>query len=152
MKPAPPDLAAKLNLAPRSRLFVLNAPAALSVSQKLAGIEVTSAWPRSGEVRQILAFVTCLAEVEGYAAKIAERAAADAVVWFAYPKGSSKRYTCEFNRDTGWRALGDKGYEPVRMIAYDEDWSALRFRRVEFIRTMTRKRAISAGGKARVQA
>jgi hypothetical protein len=151
MKPASPDLAAKLNLAPQSRIIVLNMPPKLSVAQRLPGIEINSAWPRSGEIRQILVFVTRLAEVERFAAKVAERAAADAVVWFAYPKGSSKRYTCEFNRDTGWRALGDKGYEPVRMIALDDDWSALRFRRAEFIRTMTRKRAISAGGKARVQ-
>ena len=34
--------------------------------------------------------------------------------------------------------MGDAGFEPVRMVAIDEDWSALRFRRVEFIKTMNR--------------
>ncbi|HXR96363.1 MAG TPA: hypothetical protein VN709_00830 [Terriglobales bacterium] len=151
MKPAPPSLAAKLNLAPQSQIVVLNRPQELPVAQRLPGIEISSACPRSGEIRQVLVFVTRLAEVERFAARVAERAAADAVVWFAYPKGGSKRYTCEFNRDSGWQALGEKGYEPVRMIAFDDDWSALRFRRAEFIRNMTRKRALSAGGKARVQ-
>jgi hypothetical protein len=34
--------------------------------------------------------------------------------------------------------MGKAGFEPVRMVAIDEDWSALRFRRVEFIKTMNR--------------
>jgi hypothetical protein len=69
----------------------------------------------------------------------------------AYPKGTSKNYKCDFNRDTGWAALGASGFEPVRMIAIDEDWSAIRFRRVEFIKTMTRdpNSRLSEKGKAR---
>ena len=34
--------------------------------------------------------------------------------------------------------MGKAGFEPVRMVAIDEDWSAVRFRRVEFIKTMNR--------------
>jgi hypothetical protein len=34
--------------------------------------------------------------------------------------------------------MGEAGFEPVRMIAIDEDWSAKRYRRVGFIKTMTR--------------
>ena len=66
-------------------------------------------------------------------------------------KGSSKRYTCDFNRDTGWHVLGEAGFEPVRQVAIDEDWSALRFRRVEFIKSFKResKHAISQRGKKR---
>jgi hypothetical protein len=62
----------------------------------------------------------------------------DALFWFAYPKKSSKKYQCEFNRDNGWQSLGDLGFEPVRMVAIDEDWSALRFRKAENIKTITR--------------
>ena len=82
---------------------------------------------------------------------IANRAQGDAIVWFAYPKGTSKRYKSEINRDTGWQALGQAGFEPVRAVAIDEDWSALRFRRVEFIKTMTRAKEhrMTAQGKAR---
>jgi hypothetical protein len=38
------------------------------------------------------------------------------------------------------------------MVAIDEDWSALRFRRAEYIKTMTRdeKRAMSTPGKAKL--
>jgi hypothetical protein len=71
----------------------------------------------------------------------------DEVIWLAYPKLSSKKYTCEFNRDTGWQALGDIGFEGVRMVAIDEDWSALRFRRAENIKTIIRSFAMSKKGR-----
>jgi len=66
-----------------------------------------------------------------------------------YPKALLKRYRCEFNRDTGWDALGRAGYEPVRQVAVDNDWSALRFRKVEHIWTMKRNQegAISLAGR-----
>jgi len=54
--------------------------------------------------------------------------------WFAYPKGTSKRFRCEFNRDSGWHVLRSAGFDSVRMVAIDEDWSALRFRRRELIK------------------
>jgi hypothetical protein len=34
--------------------------------------------------------------------------------------------------------LGREGFEPVRMVAIDEDWSAKRYRRAGFIKNMTR--------------
>lgn len=49
-------------------------------------------------------------------------------------EGTSRRYTCEFNRDTGWAALHKAGFDTVRQVAIDEDWSALRFRRIEYIK------------------
>jgi hypothetical protein len=75
----------------------------------------------------------------------------DAILWLCYPKGTSKKYRCEFNRDTGWQAIGAYGFEPVRQVAIDEDWSALRFRNVDFIKKMTRSDAmiLSDAGKAR---
>ena len=41
--------------------------------------------------------------------------------------------------------------EPVRLVAIDEDWSAKRFRRAEFIKTMTRPEEwrFSKAGKAK---
>ena len=75
-----------------------------------------------------------LAEVAA-AAKLLPKAVGDAIVWLAYPKGTSKRYQCEFNRDNGWAAIEAAGFESVRMVAIDDDWSALRFRRSEFVKS-----------------
>jgi hypothetical protein len=104
------------------------------------------------EIAFSLAFVTKQKEVDAIAKTVARKAKGDAIVWFAYPKGTSKKYQCEFNRDNGWTALGAAGFEGVRMVAIDEDWSALRFRRVEFIQTMTRekKHAMTKQGKKKV--
>jgi hypothetical protein len=99
-----------------------------------------------------LAFVTTGAQLQAAADAILPRAQGDAVVWFAYPKGTSRRYRSEINRDSGWAPLGAAGFEGVRQVAIDEDWSALRFRRVEHIKTMKRdaSRAATEQGKARV--
>lgn len=99
-----------------------------------------------------MAFVTQQTEVDALARELASKARGDALLWFAYPKGSSKRYKCEFNRDTGWAILGDLGFEAVRQVAIDEDWSALRFRSVEYIKTMIRDKnmAMSQAGRERV--
>jgi hypothetical protein len=91
------------------------------------------------------------AEADAAVKGVTERAKGDAVVWFAYPKGSSKRYTSTINRDTGWDSLGAAGFEAVRMVAIDEDWSAVRFRRAEFIKSMQRdpEWAMSPVGKTK---
>ena len=79
--------------------------------------------------------MTKKSEVDALAAKVAKRAKGDAVVWFAYPKGSSKKLRCDFNRDTGWDAVKAAGFDTVRAVAIDEDWTGLRFRRTEFIKS-----------------
>jgi hypothetical protein len=39
---------------------------------------------------------------------------------------------------TTGKFLGDLGFEPVRMVAIDEDGSALKFRKEKHIKTLTR--------------
>jgi hypothetical protein len=80
-----------------------------------------------------LAFVTTQDRVDALAPHIGRKAEGDAIVWFAYPKGSSKKYKSQIHRDNGWNSMGVEGFEPVRMVAIDEDWSAIRFRRAGFI-------------------
>jgi hypothetical protein len=94
----------------------------------------------------ILGFAKTLKEIEEIAS-YAEFLEPEGLFWICYPKGSSKKYTCEFNRDNGWTKLGELGFEPVRQIAFDEDWSALRFKRVGDIKKMTRSFAYTAEGK-----
>jgi hypothetical protein len=125
----------KLNLKDQREILVLNAPASFEPElARLPGIAIRRAVESIPEIRFSLAFVTRQSEVDTLVPQIAARAKGDAVVWFAYPKGTSKRYKCDFNRDTGWDALKEAGFETVRAVAIDEDWTGLRFRRVEFIK------------------
>jgi hypothetical protein len=144
----------KLNLGEQRTVFVLGAPPTLETElEGLEGVEVRRALPERGDPIFVLAFVTTQVQVDTLARDVAQATSGDAVVWFAYPKQSSKRYRCDFNRDTGWAALGVAGFEPVRQVAIDDDWSALRFRRVEFIKKLTRAEsmALSTEGKARTR-
>jgi hypothetical protein len=144
----------KLNVKTQPELLVLNAPDSFRphieamneftpIREKLTGIK---------SIQFVLAFVTKQTEIDLLITKLAQLLDGDGMIWFAYPKGSSKRYKCDFNRDTGWNSVGDQGFEPVRMVAIDEDWSALRFRRVEHIKVMTRGKKItfSQEGKKRI--
>ena len=129
----------KLNLKDQDQVVVVNPPASFEPELKaLRGVTVQRDLKSNSEMNFALMFVTKQQEVDTLGKAIAKRAKGDAIVWFAYPKGSSKKYKSEINRDSGWKVLGDAGFEPVRMIAIDEDWSAVRFRRAEFIKTMTR--------------
>src|SRR6185312_5665012 len=56
----------------------------------------------------------------------------DSVLWFAYPKGTSKIKT-DINRDT-IRTTGEEfGITTVTAISINDTWSALRFRPIEMV-------------------
>ena len=141
----------KLNLKEQMQILVLNAPDSFEPELKTLRGVIQRDLKSTGQMGFALAFVTKQKEVDTLGKAIAKKVQGDAVVWFAYPKGSSKKYKSEISRDSGWKVLGDAGFEPVRMVAIDEDWSAVRFRRVAFIKTLTRGREhrMSAQGKAR---
>jgi hypothetical protein len=125
----------KLNLKDQREILVLHAPE--SFQPELARLPVLNIHHHIESVPRIeffLGFVTRKSEVDALAGPVATRAEGDATLWFAYPKGSSKKYTCDFNRDNGWDTLKAQGFDTVRAVAIDEDWTALRFRRVEFIK------------------
>ena len=129
----------KLNLGAHRGIHILNSPPSFRPHIEALGrmnVQVRSG-PKS-PVRFALAFATTQVELDAVSLRLVVAAQDDAVLWISYPKGTSKRYRCDFNRDSGWRVLGAAGFEPVRMVAIDEDWTALRFRRVEHIKSMTR--------------
>jgi hypothetical protein len=129
----------KLNLSTQSIIHVLNAPS--SFEPELAALQgVTVKRSVSGSSTFALAFVITRVELDVASRKLAAACTGDALLWMVYPKGTSRKYHGEFNRDSGWAALAAAGFEPVRMVAIDADWSALRFRRVEYIKTSTRSK------------
>lgn len=148
-----PTVFDKLNLKDHKRVLVLHAPDTFEAEiANLSEVDVLTRLEPGVKAPFVLVFCTKKAQVDSLAGPVASAAEGDSIVWFAYPKGSSKRYKCDFNRDNGWTALGEQGFEPVRQVAIDEDWSALRFRRVENIKTMTRSRTVSKEGEKKVAA
>ncbi len=144
----------KLNLKDQRTIHILLAPVSfqpeIQAIKKIVSIKdsLTGTEP----VEFFLAFVTKQAEVNSLSKKVSSRLVEDGLLWLAYPKGSSKKYICDFNRDTGWDVLGKLGFEQVRQVAIDADWSALRFRSAAHIKKMTRSFAITEEGKKKVKA
>ena len=126
----------KLNLKDEEEIFILNAPASFAGEiDTLHDVEIKRTVDASSVIKFSLAFAEKKADLDHYSALVSEKAEGDAVLWFAYPKGSSKKYKCDFNRDTGWEVLMEAGFKPVRQVSIDEDWSALRFRRIEYVKS-----------------
>jgi len=144
----------KLNLKDQPEVVVLNAPLSFEPELSwLADRRVVRDLEQVEAVAFALAFAYRKVELDQLAAALLAKAEGDAVLWFAYPKRGSKRYKADFDRDHGWEVLGDAGFEGVRQVAIDDDWSALRFRRAEHIANLRRdpERAVSETRKRRAR-
>jgi hypothetical protein len=125
----------KLNLKTQRDIAVFNVPASFEPElARLDGIKIVRNPKSIAAVQFVLAFVVQQNELDRLSKILADGSEGDAVLWFAYPKGTSKRYVCEFNRDNGWQVIRKAGFESVRQVAIDEDWSALRFRRLQYVK------------------
>jgi len=141
----------KLNYKNQSSIIVLNSPESFENELTIMS-EYASIVKELNNVQQAdfsIVFVMQLNQIHESIASLYPLLKGDAVLWFCYPKATSKKYKCDFNRDTGWQELGKYGLEGVRMVAVDEDWSALRFRKTEYIKNLARGFVISDEGKKR---
>lgn len=150
--PEPTPLFNKLNYKNHGELVVINAPASLE-------IEIEKMLPLANVHRSLdefkrtinisICFVNEQDQIKTFSAQIIPKYKGDTVFWFAYPKARSKKYRCYFNRDKGWGLLGSYGFEGVRPVAIDEDWSALRFRHIDYIKSLTRSEEMMMSGKGK---
>ena len=132
----------KLNFKQQNEIFILNHPSEFDTEMNaMRGYTtIRTNINDSQEIEFVITFVKAKADIEIITPDIHKKLKGDGIVWFAYPKGTSKKYKAEINRDNGWDLLGKSGLEVVSAVAIDDDWTALRFRRIEFIKTMTRKK------------
>lgn len=130
----------KLQYKPPVVVYALNHPPEFEAELSLmkAQSAVSTAWPDADDVSFVLIFVQSEKEIENTQDLVQKKMNGDAILWFAFPKKSSKKYSVEISRDRGWDSLIRNGFVPVRAVSIDEDWTALRFRRIEYIKSMTR--------------
>jgi hypothetical protein len=114
-------LAQKLQLKDGQSLMLVNPPAGIKNFLAAEGVRIT------GRSDAVLIFSNSLAEVARLVPPAFQSVPADALVWVSYPKGSAGVKT-DVNRDKLWDALKTSGWRPVRQIAINTVWSALRFR------------------------
>lgn len=151
------NLLKKLNFKTQTEVFLQNVPIELAnlTTAFAEKTEVSTDWGAIKELSFAMFFVMKQTEIDAVAEKLAQKLQnkQDVILWFVYPKKTSKKYVCDFNRDTGWDKLGALGFEAVRMVAIDENWSGLRFRHIDFINVMARSEnlALSAMGKEKTK-
>lgn len=145
------ELLQKLKLKTGTAILLLNLPPAFHAWKEALRKEGFPVKEQDGigQIDFLLAFVTQKEQIEDIANQKTPLLEGDAPCWLAYPKKSSKSYKSDLDRDHGWEAMGLKGWEPVSQIAIDEDWSALRFRKVEFIKTLTRRKSMALSAEAK---
>ncbi len=121
------SLAQKLQLRSSQQLGILNVPEGYLAKLKanLPGIPLSS--PAKAKSEAVLAFVNNLAEAQKVFPRAISAIKPDGLLWIAYPKGGSKIKT-DVNRDRLWEAVSKSGWRPVRLVAIDDVWSAMRFR------------------------
>ncbi len=131
----------KLNFKQRKEILIINSPTEFEAElNAIKDCTVVKTDIKSlDEIEFILTFVNTQDEINALTPLIDKKLKGDGIVWFAYPKKTSKNYKSEINRDKGWNTLRQSGFETVRQVAIDDDWSALRFRKIEFIKSMSRK-------------
>ena len=122
---APNPLLKKLHYKNQEPVLLLGLPPELKSLSKALG--KTDGSPKE-KYAFVLAFVKSLAEGEKLAKALPKHLEAKAVVWVAYPKGTSKKYQSDYNRDTGHALMARQGLDGVSLVALDGDWSAMRFK------------------------
>jgi hypothetical protein len=127
----------KLNYKGQNRIAVINAGEKFvsSINEELKDVVIDREIDQRYPYEFIMLFVSKISEVELYTPIVLHNLVADGILWFCYPKKTSRNYTSEIDRDHGWDTLNSSGLFGIRMVAIDEDWSALRFRNGKFIKS-----------------
>ncbi len=136
------DLFRKLNLKTGTPVVLVNLPPSLEglAAEGAFGPDAQSGSfgqapgtePGGPSVAQAVVFVRSPEEVAKGLGTLSAGLTDDPVLWFSYPKRGSA-VSATVSRDEGWEALGQAGFQPVRQVAVNGDWSALRFRDRRFV-------------------
>jgi hypothetical protein len=116
------EVASKLQLKAGQSVAVLGDPRGATLD--LGGDHPRAEDPADADA--VIAFVASAEEFGGVRVPVLAGAARDALTWIAYPKAG--QLGTDLNRDSLAARLRAEGARPVRQVALDEVWSALRFR------------------------
>ncbi len=109
---------------------ILNSPAELLKEFTDLGFATSFDFPSKS--RYTIVFINNHKEFSEFLNNEMQSIEFDSILWFAYPKGSSKIRT-DINRDILREAGAGYGITTVAAISINETWSALRFRPAEMV-------------------
>lgn len=128
-KMATKTLAQKLYIRPGHTVALLNAPKGTADLLEPLPDEAAIVTSTRKKADVVLAFAKNKAELEKQIKDLKSVLEGDPLLWFAYPKQSSKSDT-DLTRDEGWKNLFELGYSAVATVPIDKTWTGVRFRRI----------------------
>jgi predicted CoA-binding protein len=129
------SLAKKLLIKSGYRVIVVNPPAAFTLTEEAAEVDMTIENELNGTFDFLLLFAQNQAELTRFVPEVLPHLKEAAVFWVAYPKKSSKLKS-DITRDSGWDMLKQAGYQGVSLISIDDTWSAFRVRQEKYIKKL----------------
>ena len=131
------ELLRKLNYKEYDRILIMNAGEDFlqSLSDELHDVKIDTEIDQRCPYNFMIIFVKSIREVNDISPVALHNLTADGVLWYCYPKKNSKKLTSDLERDRGWKSMNDLGFYGIRMVSVDEDWSAMRFRNVKYIKS-----------------
>ena len=131
------NLLNKLNYKGQKRIAVIHAEESFTISlnNELKDVMIDEEIDPRYPYDFIILFVKSVLEIEFLTPIALHNLLVDGVLWVCYPKKTSKKYSSDINRDHGWNALNESGFQGIRIVSIDENWSAIRFRNIKFIKS-----------------
>jgi ABC-type glycerol-3-phosphate transport system substrate-binding protein len=125
------SLAKKLKLKEAQTIVALNTPATYPGMLGNLPKDITIIKKIEADADQIHLFVTNKGELDKHAKAALQALSHTGIIWVAYPKKTSKMQT-DLSRDQGWEDfLAITPLQGIALIAIDDTWSAVAFRKVE---------------------
>jgi len=119
------DVARKLQVPAAATVVVLGRPDGVDLGIPDDCVVVSD--PASAaDAQAVIGFLVHAADLETVAGPALAAAREDRLAWVAYPK--SRQLGTDLNRDVLAGLVADHGVQPVRSVAVDGVWSALRLR------------------------
>jgi len=133
------NLLDKLNYKRQTRIAVINTEetSELIKSPELKDIRIDTEIDQRYPYEFMIFFVRSVSDVKKFTPIALHNLSVNGILWFCYPKKSSKKYRSDIDRDHGWKALNDSGFYGIRMVAIDDDWSAMRLRNIKYIKSIS---------------
>jgi hypothetical protein len=130
-------LLGKLNYKGHKRIAVINAENNFKIAphKELKDVQVDNEIDPRYPYDFMIIFVRMASEVDKITPEALHNLTVDGILWFCYPKKSSKKFASDIGRDHGWDALNDLNFFGIRLVSIDVDWSAMRFRNKKFIKS-----------------
>ncbi len=128
----------KLKLEKQDAILVINEPEGFSEElAALVDIEIYESVIQISKIEFALIFVTTIEELENQLPTVMHKLKEDAILWIAHPRKRSEKLYTDITDAYAWTLLNRNCFEAVHRLKVNDDWEAVRFRKLEYLQSGT---------------